>query len=343
MRQHGLSLEQLLLLLTLNLMINFNYTKLQNILLIFFLFLITYHSNSQEKSYLNTVIERINDLEIELKSIQSSNPDNLNKEDRYTNSIAIHEQRLVELEEEMRNLNGSLEQLNFKIDNISKLLNNMEPNILKQENIQEKNLNNNDQQIASEKIEKKAIIDQDPNIEKNPSMKVLGTVNENPSKESQEVIPPGSDFSETTGGAPQQGVISNDKLTLLLKDPSEIYSYAYDMLVRENFIEAEKSFKAFIGEHPNDSLTSNAYYWLGETYYVQKKFQLAAISFARGFQNFPKGNKAIDQLFKLALTFMNLGKNEDACAAFSKLEAEFPNAPKRISNRAKDYIKRAKC
>ena len=54
-------------------------------------------------------------------------------------------------------------------------------------------------------------------------------------------------------------------------------------------------------------------------------------------------NKAIDQLFKLALTFMNLGKNEDACAAFSKLEAEFPNAPKRISSRAKDYIKRAKC
>ena len=122
-----------------------------------------------------------------------------------------------------------------------------------------------------------------------------------------------------------------------------IDGYAYDMLVRENFIEAEKSFKAFIGEHPDDPLASNAYYWLGETYYVQKKFQLAAISFARGFQNFPKGNKAIDQLFKLALTFMNLGKNEDACAAFSKLESEFPKAPKRISNRAKEYIKRAKC
>ena len=122
-----------------------------------------------------------------------------------------------------------------------------------------------------------------------------------------------------------------------------IYSYGYDMLVWEFFIEAVKSFKAFIGEHPDDPLTSNAYYWLGETYYVQKKFQLAAISFARGFQSFPKGNKAIDQLFKLALTFMNLGKNEDACAAFSKLESEFPNAPKRISNRAKEYIKRAKC
>ena len=47
--------------------------------------------------------------------------------------------------------------------------------------------------------------------------------------------------------------------------------------------------------------------------------------------------------FKLALTFINLGKNEDACAAFSKLDSEFPDAPKRISNRAKEYMKRAKC
>ena len=182
----------------------------------------------------------------------------------------------------------------------------------------------------------------DPNIKKNPSMQVLGTVNESVNEENENNFAE-NNISETKGGAPLQGEITNDKITALLKNPSEIYSYAYNMLVRENFTEAEKSFKAFIGEHPNDPLASNAYYWLGETYYVQKKFQLASISFARGYQNFPKGNKAIDQLFKLALTFMNLGKNEDACAAFSKLESEFPNAPKRISNRAKEYIKRAKC
>ena len=122
-----------------------------------------------------------------------------------------------------------------------------------------------------------------------------------------------------------------------------MYKYAYDMLVMENYVESENAFKVFIGEHPKDPLASNAYYWLGETYYVQKKFQLAAISFARGYQSFPKGNKALDQLFKLSLTFINMGKYEDACASFSKLEVEFPKAPKRISNRAKEYKKRAKC
>ena len=321
---------------------NLDYNKFKYFLFIFFLLFITKPSYSQEKNYLDTVIQRINDLESELKNIQSEKPNNLNNNNNYTNTIASHEQRLIELEEEMRSLNGNLEEINFKIENIFKLLKETELSELKPNNSEETlpTLNNNQSVIQS--IEKETTIIEDPNIKNNPSMKVLGTINESLNEKNEESFTE-NNISETTGGAPKQGEISDDKIISLLKNPSEIYSYAYDMLVRENFAEAEKSFKAFIGEHPNDTLTSNAYYWLGETYYVQKKYQLAAISFAKGFQSFPKGNKAIDQLFKLALTFMNLGKNEDACAAFSKLESEFPNAPKRISNRAKDYIKRAKC
>ena len=321
---------------------NLDYNKFKYFLFIFFLLFFTKLGYSQEKNYLDSVIERINDLESELKSIQGEKPNNFNNNDNYTNSIANHEQRLLELEEEIRNLNGSLEEINYKMDNIFKLLKKTELSEINQSINEETEPPLNNDQLAIQSIEKKTTIIEDPNIKKNPSMKVLGTVNESFNEENKENFSE-NNIPETTGGAPRQGEISNDKITSLLKNPSEIYSYAYDMLVRENFSEAEKSFKAFIGEHPNDPLASNAYYWLGETYYVQKKFQLAAISFARGFQSFPKGNKAIDQLFKLALTFMNLGKNEDACAAFSKLEAQFPNAPKRISNRAKEYIKRAKC
>lgn len=322
-------------------MYSLDYNKLKYFLFIFLLLFIIKFSYSQEKDYLDSVIQRINDLELELKNIQSTKPNNLNNKDNYINSVASHEQRLIELEEEIRNLNGSLEEINFKMDNIFKLLKTTELSEMKQSSNEESLPPLNSNQTAIQQTEKETTIIEDPNIKNNPSMKVLGTVNESFEENKDSLLE--NNITETTGGAPKQGVISDDKISSLLKNPSEMYSYAYDMLVRENFVEAEKSFKAFIGEHPDDPLASNAYYWLGETYYVQKKFQLAAISFARGFQNFPKGNKAIDQLFKLALTFMNLGKNEDACAAFSKLESEFPNAPKRISNRAKEYIKRAKC
>lgn len=302
--------------------------------------LITITSNikSENNDYLKKVIDRLNSVEKELKSIQKPTSSNISTEKtnlKYLNSIANHEQRLVDIEEELRSLNGFLEEINHKIDNIINTT--KQSNILKQSQnevtAQPTAINNNNTILFEEK---QKIVLKDPNIEKNPTMKVLGTVSE--SKKLEKI-----QESKGLKSINEQKVLSNAQLAQLSKNPSELYSYAYAMLIRENFIEAEKFFKAFIGEHPNDPLASNAYYWLGETYYVQKNFQSAAVSFARGFQKFPKGNKALDQLFKLALTFLNLGKNEDACATFSKLEAEFPEAPKRISNRAKEYIQRAKC
>ncbi len=190
------------------------------------------------------------------------------------------------------------------------------------------------------------ITSEDPNMQNNPSMKVLGVIKDD--QKSEKNIDP-SNLEKVEVNKPNEIVsskensITNQQLEGLSKNPSDIYKHAYNMLIQENFLEAEKYFNIFLGENPDDPLASNAYYWLGETFYVQKQFQKAAISFAKGYQKFPKGNKALDQLFKLALTFINLGKNDDACASFSKLELEFPDASKRIKNRAKEYKLRAKC
>ena len=315
--------------------------------LVFYNFLYSNISLGQNKDYLNTVIDRLNIVENELKNLQSSKivvQKNNNGEFDYTNSIANHEQRLLEIEEEIRNLTGLLEEINFKMDNLinnKNQLTDVENEEIFSASESEKLSNSN----LNQEKEKNIILSEDPNIKENPSMKVLGTVSENEDNTNikNDTQTKKIDPKNSAVVSQKKITLDDEQLALINKNPSEIYSYAYEMLVRENFTEAEKSFKAFIGEHPKDPLASNAYYWLGETYYVQKNFQLAAISFARGFQNFPKGNKALDQLFKLALTFINLGKNEDACAAFSKLETEFPDAPKRISNRAKEYMQRAKC
>ena len=307
-------------------------------------FKLSFIMNVLPQEYLNKVIERLNSVENELKNIKDSDFKDINTESNFNNSIATHEQRIVEIEEEIRNLNGYLDEINFKLDNlvnsINDISNGLSKNITSSTSddidIQKKRLfSEQNENIYDPSLEeKKTIISEDPNKKNNPEMKVLGTIKKETMNQNIDI----ENFEKK-----QVTLSTSEDLKKLAQNPSDIYKYAYDMLIRENYDEAEKSFKTFIGEHPKDSLASNAYYWLGETYYVQKKFQLAAISFARGYKNFPKGNKALDQLFKLALTFMNLGKNEDACASFSKLELEFPTAPKRISSRAKEYKQRAKC
>jgi len=318
------------------------------IFIILTLFSICNNVKSDNHNYLKKVIERLNSVEEELKNIQNYNPSNIaieNTNTNYINSIANHEKRLVDIEEELRNLNGFLEEINYKIDN---LINTTEQtsDYKKQEDPNNEQANNNNENTVLFENSQPTIL-KDPNIEKNPTMKILGTVDESKNIENKQVSKEIQVEEEISANLSKinknKKALIDDQVKKLSKDPSEIYKYAYDMLVRENYTEAESSFKAFIGEHPDDPLASNAYYWLGETYYVQKNYQLAAVSFAKGFQRFPKGNKALDQLFKLALTFLSLGKNEDACATFSKLEAEFPDAPKLISNRAKVHIQRAKC
>ena len=62
-------------------MYKFNNNKPKYLLFIFLLFLITNLSNSQEENYLESVIQRMNELELELKSIQTGSPNNLSNYD----------------------------------------------------------------------------------------------------------------------------------------------------------------------------------------------------------------------------------------------------------------------
>ncbi len=134
---------------------NLNYNKFKYILFILLLLFFNKFSYSQEKNYLDSVIQRINDLELELRNIQTTKSSKIDNKDNYTNSIASHEQRLIELEEEIRNLTGGLEEINFKIDNIFKLLNNTELSQKKQKNNEETSLTLNNNDYAIEPIEKK--------------------------------------------------------------------------------------------------------------------------------------------------------------------------------------------
>lgn len=126
--------------------------------------------------------------------------------------------------------------------------------------------------------------------------------------------------------------------------PKAQYDYALSlMLKKQDFARAETALKAFIEKNPKDKLTGNAYYWLGETYYVRKSYQDAAFSFAEGFQKFPKNNKAPDSLLKLGMSLERLKKRKEACTAYSRLLGTFPKATARMKARVKREQRRAKC
>ena len=123
----------------------------------------------------------------------------------------------------------------------------------------------------------------------------------------------------------------------------EQYNYAMGLLTQANYPAAEQAMRNFVRRWPNDPLAGNAQYWLGETYYVRKNYADAATAFAQGYEKYPKGSKAADDLLKLGMSLSNLGQKADACRAYARLQHDFPLPPQAVRDRLASEKQRAGC
>jgi tol-pal system protein YbgF len=175
----------------------------------------------------------------------------------------------------------------------------------------------------------------------------LGTMSQ-AELEAQIAAQPDVDPTATGAGAPTTagGTTAASVITpydLPGSTPEEQYEYAFGLLRQADYEEAEAALLTFLQRHPDDLLSGNAQYWLGETYYVRGNYQQAAVTFADGYQKYPNSGKAPDNLLKLAMALGELGKSQEACVALGQLRKEFPNAPANIQDRAARERQRHGC
>lgn len=125
--------------------------------------------------------------------------------------------------------------------------------------------------------------------------------------------------------------------------PDALYEQSRQLLLRGQPLQAEAGFKTFLENNKDHALTGNVRYWLGEAYYVQGQFNEAASTFLEGYQKDSRGAKAPDSLLKLGMSLTRLEKLREACATFSKLRADFPKMPAHISKTLERERTTAKC
>jgi len=108
--------------------------------------------------------------------------------------------------------------------------------------------------------------------------------------------------------------------------PREQYMHAFSLLRQGKYDMAASALKQFLENHPDDALSGNARYWLGETYYVRGAFVEAAETFLEGYESDKRGAKAPDALLKLGMSLASLNNKTEACAVFQKLRGDYPEA-----------------
>ena len=126
--------------------------------------------------------------------------------------------------------------------------------------------------------------------------------------------------------------------------PEQQYKRGHLLIIeRQDFAAAERVLTQFISANRGHRLAPNAYYWLGRTYFVRNNFEQAAITFAEGFQQFPKSKKAPAILLNLGNSLSKLGKNREACTTYFKLQRNFRTMGESVRRRLDRERKRSKC
>jgi tol-pal system protein YbgF len=123
----------------------------------------------------------------------------------------------------------------------------------------------------------------------------------------------------------------------------EQYDFAFDLLKRTEYAQAEQALKQFVAAHPKDPLASSAQYWLGETFFARNNFADAAAQYLVGYQKYPQSPRAPEYLYKLGVSLSKLNKNPEACAAFARFQKEYPSATGALRGRVSDERRRLKC
>jgi tol-pal system protein YbgF len=113
--------------------------------------------------------------------------------------------------------------------------------------------------------------------------------------------------------------------TAAQQDPKSAYDAAFGALKDGRYAESARLFQAFITQFPNDELTPNAYYWLGESYYVTQNYPVSLDTFHRLLAQFPSSQKAPDALLKVGYCQYEMKQWDQAQATLNQVLQQYPN------------------
>lgn len=121
----------------------------------------------------------------------------------------------------------------------------------------------------------------------------------------------------------------------------KLYDRSSAALRARRYGAAESGFKSFLRKHEKHNLASGAQFMLGETYYVQRNWRLAAQSYLKGYRKYPNGRRAGDTLLKLGMSLGKLGQKSQSCGAFEAVVSKYKTSG--AMAQAKKEMKRAGC
>ena len=165
-----------------------------------------------------------------------------------------------------------------------------------------------------------------PNNGNLPDMNLNGAPSAPPPQQMQQQLPPDAqpiDAHQMTPPPADRG--APPPVAASPEDMKAAYDQAFAALKDGRYAESARRFQAFIQQYPNSDLTPNAFYWLGESYYVTQNYPISLDTFRRLLQQFPDSQKAPDALLKIGYCQYELKQWDQAEATLNQVVQRYPN------------------
>jgi len=90
---------------------------------------------------------------------------------------------------------------------------------------------------------------------------------------------------------------------------------------------ARQLFNEFLTKFGNDELAGNAQYWLGETFYAEKRWNDAIVEYQKVLKEHRGSEKTPDALLKIGMAFQNQKDCKNAMLFFDEVEQAYKSSP----------------
>jgi tol-pal system protein YbgF len=108
------------------------------------------------------------------------------------------------------------------------------------------------------------------------------------------------------------------------EDEKADYDQAFQSLKDLKYADAATQFSTFVQKYPNSEYADNAQYWLGESYYVTRNYDIALEAFQGLLSTYPESPKVADGLLKIGYTHYELEQWDQARAALVQVQEQYP-------------------
>jgi tol-pal system protein YbgF len=126
-------------------------------------------------------------------------------------------------------------------------------------------------------------------------------------------------------------------------EASVLYRNSYELILSGDYQTAEAGFRDYVERFPGSENEPDARFWLGESLLAQDRHRDAAEVFLAASRDFPQARMAPEMLYKLGVSLAEMNQRDVACATFLEVGRRYPQASTALMERVKQEQALASC